>query len=81
MKSIYRKEYQAFIQRLRSKRLEAGLTQQQLSALLGKPQSFVSKFENGERRLDILEFFEITQAMGVDPLEIIQDLTRENFSK
>ncbi len=44
---------------------EAGLTQIELSKALGKPQSYVSKYENGERKLDYVEVREICQALGV----------------
>jgi len=53
--------YAALAARLRQARREAGLTQQQAARLLGKPQSFVSKLENGERRLDAIELLTIAQ--------------------
>ena len=45
----------------------AGLTQQQLAKRLGKPQSFISSYERGQRRVDVLEFVRIAQAIRVDP--------------
>jgi transcriptional regulator with XRE-family HTH domain len=54
-KSVHSKEYRLLLARLRRVRLEAGLTQQQVAKLLRKPQSFLSKCEAGERRLDVLE--------------------------
>ncbi|WP_443018981.1 helix-turn-helix domain-containing protein [Sphingomonas sp.] len=42
-----------------------GLTQAELADALGKPQSFVAKYENGERRIDVVEFVDITAALGV----------------
>ncbi|HUS47321.1 MAG TPA: helix-turn-helix transcriptional regulator [Phycisphaerae bacterium] len=50
---------------LRRVRLEAGLRQQDLAKLLGVPQSFVSKYESGERRLDLVEIRQICRAMGM----------------
>jgi transcriptional regulator with XRE-family HTH domain len=47
--------YQAFLQRLRQARLEAGLTQEDVAEKLDKPQSYVSKCESGERRVDFIE--------------------------
>ena len=44
----------------------AGITQQELAKRLKKPQSFVSKYENGERRLDVVEFLEVATALGFD---------------
>jgi transcriptional regulator with XRE-family HTH domain len=52
----------------------AGLTQMALSRKLGKPQSFVSKYEGGERRLDVVEFLEITRALRADAVRIIKML-------
>lgn len=66
MKSTRTPQYQELIERLKSTRKAAELTQQELAHRLKKPQSYVSKFENGERRLDIAEFLEIADALGVD---------------
>ena len=54
------------ISALRQLRLEAGLTQAQLARRLGKPQSFVSKYESGERRLDVAELMAVCRAMGIE---------------
>ena len=48
-------EYKQFLKRLREARLGAGLTQVEVAGKLGKPQSFVSKSESGERRVDAVE--------------------------
>jgi len=48
-------EYQAFLKRLIAARKAAKLTQGDVAKLLGKPQSFISKCESGERRVDIIE--------------------------
>jgi transcriptional regulator with XRE-family HTH domain len=53
--SIYRKEYKNVIERLKEARLNAGLKQEEVAVKLGKPQSYVSKIERGERRVDIAE--------------------------
>ena len=47
--------YGEFLERLRSARHDAGLTQEAVARRLGKPQSFVSKCESGERRVDVVE--------------------------
>lgn len=54
-KSVYTKAYRVFLHRLRVAREEAGITQVQAAKKLGKPQSFVSKCEVGERRVDVAE--------------------------
>ena len=53
--SVYEKEYRTVIRRLREARLNAGLKQNEVAKRLGKPQSYVSKIERGERRLDVVE--------------------------
>ncbi|MBP7846461.1 MAG: helix-turn-helix transcriptional regulator [Candidatus Pacebacteria bacterium] len=53
--SIYKKEYQTVIKRLKDARVESGLKQEEVANKLGKPQSYVSKIERGERRVDIAE--------------------------
>jgi transcriptional regulator with XRE-family HTH domain len=52
------------------------LTQVALAKKLGRPQSFVSKFERGERRLDVIEFLDVARALKVDPAQIIANLER-----
>ena len=72
MKSIYYEEYKAVVDVLIAERKRAGMTQVQLANKLGKPQSFVSKTESRERRLDIVEFFHICRAMEKDGVELLQ---------
>jgi transcriptional regulator with XRE-family HTH domain len=55
-------------------RKTAGLTQIDLSARLNRPQSFVSKYERGERRLDVTEFIEVARALKVNPTELFAEL-------
>jgi transcriptional regulator with XRE-family HTH domain len=64
-KSIYSSEQAKLQLLLRQMRQDAGLTQEDLAAKLGRPQSFVSKVESGERRLDILELRKVCAAMKV----------------
>ena len=52
-------------QLLRQVRHDAGLTQVELAHRLGQPQSFVSKYESGERRLDLVEIHQICKALGI----------------
>ncbi|MDP4011334.1 MAG: helix-turn-helix transcriptional regulator [Candidatus Roizmanbacteria bacterium] len=54
-KSVYSKDYKEIIERLKVARIEVGLTQQEVSDKLDKPQSYISKIESGERRLDVAE--------------------------
>lgn len=55
-------------------RRKNGLTQVEVATLLDRPQSFVSKYESGERRLDVIEFLEVCKALKVNPATIIQQL-------
>ena len=64
-KSIYSREQLALQALLRQVRLNADLRQEQLAAKLKRPQSFVSKYESGERRLDLVEIMEICRAIGI----------------
>ncbi|MBI1786245.1 MAG: helix-turn-helix transcriptional regulator [Acidobacteria bacterium] len=59
-------------------RRKADLTQAELSARLKRPQSFVSKYERGERRLDVVEFGAIARALGLDPVRFLAKFYRES---
>lgn len=62
----YQKTYQRFLARLRQARREAGLTQEEAARRLGKHQSFLSKCESGERRVDFVELLALAKLYGVD---------------
>lgn len=64
-----REDREILLELLRQIRTEAGLRQRALAARLGKPQSFVSKYETGERRLDILELRAVCRACDVSLTE------------
>ena len=59
MTSTHSTRYKAFLAKLKAARLDAGMTQAQAAAALGKPQSFVSKCESGERRVDVIELMDL----------------------
>ena len=73
-KSVFTEQYRLMLSLLVSIREDKGLSQRALSKQLGKPPTFVSKYERGERRLDVVEFLEIVKALGADPHEIIRKL-------
>jgi predicted transcriptional regulator len=52
------------------------MTQVELARRLGKPQSVVSGYENGRRRVDLVEFLVIVRALGADPAEIFAEIVR-----
>ena len=64
-KSIHSSQYRAFLRLLQEARQRAGVTQEELARRLGESQSFVSKCERGERRLDIVEVRAFCEALGV----------------
>lgn len=76
-KSIYSAEYRRLCAILRQQRLDAGLTQVQVAERLGVPQSFVSKYESGERRLDVVELRHVVVALGSSLDSVILELQRE----
>jgi transcriptional regulator with XRE-family HTH domain len=59
---------------LAAARSRAGVTQRKLASRLDKPQSFISAYENGQRRIDILEFLRIVMALGVDPRTVFGEV-------
>ncbi|WP_322880831.1 helix-turn-helix domain-containing protein [Pandoraea sputorum] len=69
---IHDPKYQVFRQMLLDARKEKGLQQVELAGRLGKTQSFASKYELGERRLDFCEFIEVATALEVDPIAFIE---------
>jgi len=64
MSTVHSPAYQRFLGKLRQARSDAGLTQLQVAIKLRKPQSFVSKFEAGERRLDFTEVQRLAALYG-----------------
>jgi transcriptional regulator with XRE-family HTH domain len=69
--------YKRFRDLLTDERKKTGLTQRELATRLERPQSFVSKYERGERRLDVVEFAGVARALGIDPLRFLRRLYRE----
>lgn len=64
-------KYQGVIQALISARKDRKVWQTDIAAKMKKPQSFVSKYENYERRLDMVEFVDVCRAIGVSPVTIM----------
>ncbi len=69
-----RKPYELFQNALLEARQAQNLTQTEVATRLGKPQSYVSKYESGERRLDVIEFLEICKVLRVRPEEMLRKL-------
>jgi len=64
--------YAIAIQAVVDVRKSQGLSQRDVAARMGKPRSFISKIENRERRLDIVEFVALARALGLDPVGLFQ---------
>ena len=73
-KSVFTKRYQVFLSLLIEARQSKGLSQRDVAKRLKKIQSYVSKYERGERRLDVVEFLDVAKVLDVDPHEIIDRL-------
>jgi transcriptional regulator with XRE-family HTH domain len=58
------------------RRAAAGLSQEEVARRLRRPQSFVSKYETGERRLDVIELIEVAEAIGFDVRKLIAELIK-----
>jgi transcriptional regulator with XRE-family HTH domain len=66
--------YQALLARLAAARRAAGLSQAEVARRLDRPQSFVSKYERGERRLDVVELIEVCRALELDAASLVSEL-------
>lgn len=78
VKSLHTPAYARFRQLLVDTREQKGLTQAELAKRLDKPQSFVSKYESGERRLDVVEFVSVCTALGVEAMALFESILRES---
>lgn len=83
-KTIYAKEYRDLVDGLRRIRKDRGLTQAALAEALGWPQQRLSSVESGSRRLDVMEYFVLTEKLGLSPegaLELILTLRPKGRSR
>lgn len=74
MKSLRTPEHKRLVALLVAAREKAGLTQQQLAERLNKPQSYIAKYEGGERRIDVVEFISIARALNFDPARAVREV-------
>lgn len=75
MKSIHDPRYHQLVGELIAVREERGITQVELALALRKPQSYVAKTENFDRRLDIVELVDWLSALQIRPSEFLKTLT------
>lgn len=72
--ALHDEDYLACVAYLRDARKAQNLTQRVLAERLGKPHSFIAKYEIADRRLDVAEFIRVLRAMGVEPVEAFKAL-------
>jgi transcriptional regulator with XRE-family HTH domain len=72
LRAANRQEQELLLGLLRAIREERGLHQTELAKALGRPQSYVSKYEAGARRLDVLEVKHVCDAVGIDLIEFVR---------
>ena len=75
--SVFTKKYERFWQLLQKCRIDKGYTQEHVASLLNRPQSFVSKYESGERRLDVIEFLEVAEILNIDLSSFLQEFQKK----
>lgn len=73
-KSLHTPRHRQLLDLLVNARKATGLTQAAVASALGRPQSFVAKYENGERRIDVVELIDITAALGTTPANILAQI-------
>lgn len=70
-KSVFSGDYQAFLRMLVEARKATGMRQHELAAALDIDQGTISKIERGVRRIDLVEFVAVAEALGIDPLDFV----------
>lgn len=74
MSSVYETDYQRLLTILKDARRDRRVTQKALASALGRPQSFIFKYESGERRLDVAELVYIAKLLALNPVTIIEEI-------
>ncbi len=68
--------YRVLRELIRSARKERGMSQVQVAKVLGRPQSYVADFERRERRIDVVEYLALAEAIGFDPLALLAEVMK-----
>jgi len=77
-KTLYSEKHKRLTELLIAQRKAAGLTQAEVAKALGRHQPFIANIENGERRLDVIEFLDLAEVVGFDPGEFLMLLREAN---
>ena len=67
-KSAFSDAHQILVEQLTAARKQSGMRQEEVASILGKDQSYISNIERGQRRVDVIEFYALAQAMKIDPI-------------
>ncbi|MBT8557464.1 helix-turn-helix transcriptional regulator [Polynucleobacter paneuropaeus] len=71
---LERQKYELLRSELKKARVESGILQKNLAKTLRKPQSYISKIESGERNLDVIEFIQYCEGLGIEPSKWLKTL-------
>ncbi len=74
VESVFTPRYHSMRRLLVDARKKQGVSQAALAEKLGRAQTFVSKYERGERRLDLVEFLAVTEALNLDALRLVRQI-------
>jgi transcriptional regulator with XRE-family HTH domain len=69
-KSAFSDAHKILVEQLTAARKQSGMKQEELAALIGKDQSYISNIERGQRRVDVIEFVALVRAMNANPTEL-----------
>lgn len=76
-KTIYTNDYRKLIDTIREARERSGMSQTSLANRLGRSQQWVSQMERASRRLDVIEFVEVCQALGLEPQALLSTIAQQ----
>lgn len=79
--STHNSDYQLLLTALKAARKREGVSQVELAKRLGNTQTFVSKCERGERRIDAVELVEFAEALGVPPLDLLGEYLEQRAAR
>jgi transcriptional regulator with XRE-family HTH domain len=74
--TIATKRHKRLVEILVAARKRAGVRQAELARRVGKTQTFVARFEAGQRRIDTIEFLALCEIIGLDPLKVVRKLLK-----
>ena len=73
VESLRGADYEILLACVQSAHMASGLSKKAICDRLGKPRNYLNKVETGEKRLDVVELFQLCEAMGTDPLKLLTD--------